>query len=127
MWEQGCPALENEYTRLVTDTGNPAARAAIEAVFEPVESDWRGLGRIPASGYALRPAYAAWDAAIKFGVVPGRAAETPGCRCGDVLRGACAPADCPLFGKACTPAEPVGPCMVSGEGACAAAWKYQNL
>ena len=127
MREQGCPALENEYTRLVTDTGNPAARAAIEAVFEPVESDWRGLGRIPASGYALRPAYAAWDAAIKFGVVPGRAAETPGCRCGDVLRGACAPADCPLFGKACTPAGPGGPCMVSGEGAGGAAWKYQNL
>ena len=126
MHAAGRPALENEYTRLVRPGGNPAALAAIDEVFEPTASVWRGLGEIPASGLALRAAFAPWDAAQKFGLAPDSAAasETPGCRCGAVLRGACAPRDCPLFGRACTPADPVGPCMVSSEGACAAAWKY---
>ena len=124
MHAEGRPALENEYTRLVRDAGNPAAQAAMAQVFEPVSSVWRGLGEIPASGLALREAFAPWDAARKFGFAPGPEAENPGCRCGAVLRGVCAPQDCPLFGRACTPADPVGPCMVSSEGACAAAWKY---
>ena len=124
MLSQGRPALENEYTRLVRDGGNPAARAAMEQVFEPVSSVWRGLGEIPASGYAIREEFAPWDAAKKFGFVPGADADIPGCRCGDVIRGVCGPKDCPLFGRVCTPADPVGPCMVSGEGACAAAYKY---
>ena len=81
-----------------------------------------GLG----SGLAIRAAFAPWDAARKFGFAPGAGTETPGCRCGAVLRGVCAPRDCPLFGRACTPADPVGPCMVSSEGACAAAWKYAD-
>lgn len=127
MCEEGRPALENAYPRVVRQAGNPAAQAAIESVFEPVGSIWRGLGAIPASGYALRPAYAAWDAAKKFDIAPQPAADTPGCRCGDVLRGVCAPAGCPLFGKSCTPADPVGPCMVSSEGACTAAWKYRPV
>ena len=126
MHAAGRPALENEYTRLVRSAGNPAARAAMEQVFQPVSSVWRGLGEIPASGLALRPAFAPWDAAKKFGFTPAPEAETPGCRCGAVLRGVCAPQDCPLFGRACTPADPVGPCMVSSEGACAAAWKYRE-
>ena len=124
MLAEGRPALENEYTRLVRAQGNPAAQAAIDRVFQPAASVWRGLGDIPASGYAIREEFAAWDAAKKFGIAPGPETEAPGCRCGAVLRGVCAPRDCPLFGKACTPADPVGPCMVSGEGACAAAWKY---
>ena len=124
MHAEGRPALENEYTRLVRDAGNPAAQAAMARVFEPVSSVWRGLGEIPASGLALKEAFAPWDAARKFGFAPGPEAENPGCRCGAVLRGVCAPQDCPLFGRACTPADPVGPCMVSSEGACAAAWKY---
>ena len=118
------PGLENEYTRLVRPQGNPAARAAVDRVFLPAASVWRGLGEIPASGYALRPEFAPWDAARKFGFAPGPGAEVPGCRCGAVLRGACAPRACPLFGRACTPADPVGPCMVSAEGACAAAYQY---
>lgn len=120
------PALVNEYTRLVTPAGNPAALAAMDQVFIPYASLWRGLGQIPESGYALRPEYRRWDAALKFGFAPGDAAEFPGCRCGSVIRGVCDPADCPLFGKVCTPADPVGPCMVSSEGACAAAWKYRS-
>ena len=124
MLAEGRPALENEYTRLVRAQGNPAAQAAIDRVFAPADSVWRGLGGIPAGGYAIREEFAAWDAAKKFGIAPGPERETPGCRCGAVLRGVCAPRDCPLFGKVCTPADPVGPCMVSGEGACAAAWKY---
>ena len=124
MLAEGRPALENEYTRLVRAQGNLAAQEAIDRVFAPAASVWRGLGDIPASGYAIREEFAAWDAAKKFGIAPGPETEVPGCRCGAVLRGVCAPRACPLFGKACTPADPVGPCMVSGEGACAAAWKY---
>ena len=101
-----------------------ALGAAVDRVFLPAASVWRGLGEIPASGYALRPEFAPWDAARKFGFAPGPGAEVPGCRCGAVLRGACAPRACPLFGRACTPADPVGPCMVSAEGACAAAYQY---
>ncbi len=121
---EGRPALENEYTRVVRPAGNPAAQAAIDRVFVPAASVWRGLGEIPASGYALRPEFAPWDAAQKFGFAPGPGTEAPGCRCGAVLRGACEPRDCPLFGRTCTPADPVGPCMVSSEGACAAASRY---
>ncbi len=120
----GAPALENEYTRVVAPQGNPAAQAAVRAVFAPADSVWRGLGAIPQSGLALRPAWRGFDAAARFGLELRPGAEPPGCRCGDVLRGACTPGGCPLFGKACTPADPVGPCMVSGEGACAAAYRY---
>ena len=124
MRAEGRPGLENEYTRLVRGLGNPAAQAAIGRVFVPAASPWRGLGEIPESGYAIRPEFAPWDAAKKFAIRLGPAADLPGCRCGAVIRGVCAPQSCPLFGKACTPADPVGPCMVSGEGACAAAYKY---
>lgn len=121
----GAPALENEYSRLVTNAGNAAARAATEAVFTPADSLWRGLGEIPASGLALRPEYARFDAAVRYGLPRRRGTEPAGCRCGAVIRGMLHPEQCPLFGKACQPEDPVGPCMVSGEGACAAAWKYR--
>lgn len=122
--EQGKAELVNAYPRGVRPHGNPVARAAMEQVFEARDDVWRGLGMIPQSGMAIKPEFAAHDAGKKFGFTPeDRELQSP-CRCGDVLRGALAPGDCPLFGKACTPADPVGPCMVSGEGACAAAYKY---
>ena len=124
MVKTGRPGLENEYTRLVQNSGNAAARQAVEAVFRPTASLWRGLGEVPDSGLELREEYARWDAARKFGFAPSPSAEAPGCRCGEVIRGVCTPRDCPLFGKVCTPSDPVGPCMVSGEGACATAFRY---
>lgn len=118
------PALENEYTRLVGWEGNLPALKAVEEVFRPVSSLWRGLGEIGESGYGLKEEFAPWDAARRFGFSERRGAEPPGCRCGQVIRGVCSPEQCPLFGGACTPSDPVGPCMVSGEGACAAAYRY---
>lgn len=120
----GTPELKNEYTRLVRQKGNPAAMALMEQVFSPAESDWRGLGQIPDSGYAIRDKYAEWDAMKKFALSPAEEKENPGCRCAQVIRGVMRPAECPLFKKVCSPDNPVGPCMVSGEGACAAAYQY---
>lgn len=122
----GTPALENEYSRLVTAGGNKAARAMAEQVFAPADSLWRGLGEIPQSGLTLRPEYARFDAAARYGLARRQGTEPPGCRCGSVIRGLVHPEQCPLFGKVCRPEDPVGPCMVSSEGACAAAWKYRS-
>ncbi len=118
------PGLSNEYTRLVRPEGNLTALRLMDQVFTDCESDWRGLGLIKHSGYALREKYARWDAFKKFGLKPEENREIPGCRCGQVIRGSLSPGDCPLFGTACSPQDPVGPCMVSGEGACAAAFQY---
>lgn len=126
MLAEGRPALVNEYARLVRRSGNPAARKAVDAVFAPGGSLWRGLGEIPESGLAIREEFAAWDAARQYGFCPDAGAEAAGCRCGDVIRGLLAPQECPLFGLACLPEDPVGPCMVSGEGACAAAYRYRE-
>ena len=125
MLADGRPALQNEYTRIVRPGGNPAALALMEKVFYPARSDWRGLGSIARSGYAIRDVYAPWDAARKFALTPGREQEMPGCRCAQVIRGVTKPAQCPLFRRVCTPENPVGPCMVSGEGSCAAAYQYE--
>lgn len=123
----GTPRLENEYTRAVRPEGNPMARAMIERCFAPCDDLWRGLGHIPQSGLQIRPAYAQFDARVRFELPPAAEDEAPtACRCGDVIRGHIAPRDCPLFGRVCLPEEPVGPCMVSSEGACAAAYKYQE-
>lgn len=122
--ETGRAELVNDYPRGVRSQGNPVARAAMERVFESRDDLWRGLGSIPQSGMAIRPEFAAFDAAVKFGFAPQDREQQHGCRCGDVLRGVLSPGSCPLFGRVCTPADPVGPCMVSGEGACAAAYKY---
>lgn len=124
MLAAGTPALKNDYRRAVRDAGNPAARAMLAEVFAPKDDVWRGLGPIPQSGMTIRPQYAAHDAALRFGFAPQNRESRSPCRCGQVLKGALEPAGCPLFGKTCTPADPVGPCMVSGEGACAAAYKY---
>lgn len=120
------PSLENEYTRVVTEEGNPAALRAMEQVFTTAAAVWRGLGEIPDSALVPRAEFAPWDASVKFAFSPSPGAELPGCRCGEVIRGKIRPQDCPLFGRVCTPADPVGPCMVSGEGACAAAYRYRD-
>ncbi|MCD7758033.1 MAG: hydrogenase formation protein HypD [Clostridiales bacterium] len=123
----GAPRLENEYTRVVSPQGNPAALALLEQVLEPVDSVWRGLGEIPDSGLGLRKDFRAFDAAERFSFRPGQRVENAGCRCGAIICGQLNPQDCPLFGTACQPEHPVGPCMVSSEGACAAAYKYQGV
>ena len=120
------PSLENEYTRVVTEEGNPAALRAMDQVFTTAAAVWRGLGEIPDSALVPRAEFAPWDASVKFAFSPSPGAESPGCRCGEVIRGKIRPQDCPLFGRVCTPADPVGPCMVSGEGACAAAYRYRD-
>lgn len=120
----GTPRLENEYTRAVKPEGNPAAQALMEQVLEPVDDVWRGLGQIPQSGLGLRPAFQAFDAARRFGLHPTDKENGNGCRCGQIICGQLRPQDCPLFGKVCHPEHPVGPCMVSSEGACAAAYQY---
>lgn len=124
---EGRPRLENAYPRAVRAQGNPLAQRVIALCFAPRRDLWRGLGEIEASGLGWREEFAAWDAEKKFGVeAPEREAPTA-CRCGDVICGRCRPADCPLFGRHCTPEDPVGPCMVSSEGACAATYKYQTV
>ena len=126
MLHLGRPKLVNEYSRLVRPEGNLAARKAVEQVFAPSDSLWRGLGEIAGSGLAVQEEFAAWDGARRFGFAPDPKAEAAGCRCGDVIRGLLAPEGCPLFGKSCRPEDPAGPCMVSGEGACAAAYRYRE-
>ncbi len=120
----GEAALDNEYRRVVPPDGNPAARAVLDKVYEPADVAWRGLGVIPASGLAVRAAYRRFDAPAALPVTPEETKEPAGCRCGEVLRGVARPVQCPLFGAACTPERPVGSCMVSVEGACAAWYKY---
>ena len=122
------PCVANTYARVVAWEGNPKAVRIMEAVFECADALWRGLGNIPASGFVLRPEYEGLDALKRPGLTPGPAPvsgeeHTP-CRCGEVLKGRIRPRECPLFGRACTPAHPVGPCMVSGEGSCAAEYAY---
>ena len=124
--DRGEAAIENAYGRGVLDSGNTAAQQVIADVFEPVDATWRGLGVIPTSGLAIREKYAAHDALRHFSPAVEPTVEPRGCRCGDVLRGAIAPDRCPMFGRACTPENPVGPCMVSSEGSCAAYFRYQE-
>ena len=125
MLRSGTPGLRNMYPAAVRAQGNPAALALMNEVFEPCAAVWRGLGEIAGSGLRLRDACAAFDAERRF--CPAGAAapdDEKGCRCGEILRGAAAPRSCPLFGTACTPDSPRGPCMVSSEGACAAEYRY---
>ena len=120
---EGQPAIDNAYRRGVNADGNPVARQLVEQVFD---TTWRGLGSIAASGLAIRPEFSHFDASMRFDVSIEPTVEPRGCRCGDVLRGAITPSDCPLFGHACTPEHPVGPCMVSSEGSCAAYFRYRG-
>ena len=116
--------VENQYRRFVTADGNRKARQMIDQVFEPCDTDWRGLGTLPDSGLRIRAGFAAFDAARRFDVAIEETQEPAGCRCGDILKGKLSPRDCPLFGTTCTPETPVGACMVSSEGTCAAEHKY---
>jgi len=120
----GAAAVENVYHTAVSDEGNVAAQKIIDTVFQPADAVWRAMGEIPDSGLALREASARFDAFKQLGVVEGPDVCPPGCRCGDVIQGKAHPPECPQFGKTCTPARPIGPCMVSSEGACAAWYKY---
>jgi hydrogenase expression/formation protein HypD len=124
MAEEGDPRVDNTYARSVKAGGNPSAQQAMERVFEVSNAEWRGFGPVPQSGLRVRDAYARFDAGHRFAMEVAPAQEPPGCRCGDVLRGVLLPPECRLFGKACTPQKPIGPCMVSAEGACAAYYRY---
>jgi hydrogenase expression/formation protein HypD len=119
-----CPTVENQYTRLVRPEGNPAAQRLVAEVFEPFDAVWRGIGMIPGSGLRLRPAFAAHDAerGIEYTTEP--TVGKKGCICGEILQGLKQPEDCALFGCVCTPGDPVGACMVSSEGCCAAHYRY---
>ena len=121
---QGRAETEIAYARAVSPEGNTVALAAIDEVFETCSADWRGLGEIPGSAYALRVPFASFDARGRFSPDVEPTQEPKGCRCGDVLRSAITPHECPLFDTACTPETPIGPCMVSGEGTCAAYYRF---
>jgi len=116
--------VKNMYGRVVSDKGNPKAQNILNTVYQKQGCWWRGIGWIEDSGLAFRPEYKEYDAFEKFGISLEGEKETPGCRCGEVLKGYIRASECPLFGTACTPDSPVGPCMVSSEGACAAVFKY---
>lgn len=120
----GKPFFVNCYPRVVKEEGNLPAQKMMEEVMEPCDSEWRGLGMIPASGQKLREAYQNYDARIKFKLPKVEGKPNPACRCGDVLQGKCKPSDCKVFGKGCTPLHPIGACMVSNEGACSAYYQY---
>ena len=121
---EGRAEIEIAYARGVMPQGNPTALAAIDEVFETCPAIWRGLGRIDGSGYRIREEFSRFDAVRHFQPDVEPTQDPKGCRCGDVLRGIMAPSDCPLFRTVCTPENPVGPCMVSSEGSCAAYYRY---
>ena len=122
---EGRAVVENEFTRAVTRDGNAAAIQVVADVFEMRDSfEWRGLGEVPNSALKIRPEYAQWDAERKFGLQYRAVADHKQCECGAILRGVKRPTDCKLFGTVCTPESPMGSCMVSSEGACAAHYSY---
>ena len=121
------PMICNAYPKAVQDGGNPKAREILEKVFEPKTALWRGLGVIEDSGLAIRAKYEQFDAVKRFDLTLPKVKSIPGCKCGDVLKGAITPKECPLFGLKCRPESPVGPCMVSTEGSCAAWFKYVGV
>jgi hydrogenase expression/formation protein HypD len=119
--------VENEYTRVVSRAGNTRAQALVAEVLSLRETfEWRGLGQVPDSALRIRPAYAAFDAEQRFDLPASRSQENRGCECPSILRGIKTPTECKLFGSACTPDNPLGSCMVSSEGACAAYWSYRR-
>lgn len=116
--------IENQYARVVKYAGNPKARGIIDLYLRPVDAAWRGLGIISESGMELKPEYKKYDASKRFGIEIKKGKTDSKCRCGDVLKGKITPQECALFSRNCKPANPVGPCMVSAEGSCAAYYKY---
>ena len=125
---EGRCCVENQYTRCVSEAGNPRALAILNDVFEVrPHFEWRGLGFIPESALKLRQEFAKWDAEFRFDVPGVRVADPKACQCGEVLKGAIKPWECKVFGTACTPETPIGTCMVSSEGACAAYYNFGRL
>jgi len=119
--------VDIQYKRVVKEEGNPTAVKLIYEVFDKSDSVWRGLGNIPGSGLKLKKKFLKFDAKTYFPVKRFKSREPAGCECGDVLKGIKKPAECRLFSKICKPENPVGPCMVSSEGSCAAYYKYEKL
>jgi hydrogenase expression/formation protein HypD len=121
--------VEIQYTRVVKQDGNPAALRALSEVFEPCHARWRGMGTVPMSGLKIKEAYAPWDAEALYPEieVTSEVADPKACECSDIVRGAKKPWDCRIIGTVCTPQNPIGACMVSAEGACAAYYKYGRL
>ncbi len=120
--------VENQYNRLVEPNGNKNALQAMNQVFTVREKfEWRGLGEIPNSGFKIREEYAQFDAEVKFTIPNLKVADHKACQCGEILKGVLKPWQCKVFGTACTPETPIGTCMVSSEGACAAYYKYGRL
>ena len=125
---EGRSEVENQYTRVVREEGNPRALRAISETMElRTTFEWRGLGFISQSALKLREAFAAWDAEVRYEVPGVRVADPKACQCGEVLKGVIKPWQCKVFGTACTPDRPIGTCMVSSEGACAAYYNYGRL
>ena len=124
--EEQKPKVEIQYARAVKKEGNPKALEIMSKVFEPVDSPWRGLGNIPQSGLRIKEEFSKLDAEKNIEVKVPESIEHQGCICGDILRGIKTPADCGLFGRVCDPENPIGPCMVSTEGTCAAWYKYEG-
>jgi hydrogenase expression/formation protein HypD len=128
--EEGRCEVENEYTRLVKEKGNPIARKLMEETFDAVDREWRGFPVIKNSALALKQKFASHDATIIHKEIllltPEVEAEAEGCRCGEVLRGLIKSEDCPMFGAACSPKSPKGPCMVSEEGSCSIAYRFSG-
>lgn len=122
---KGESRVDNQYSRVVRAEGNRQAQELMREYLLPGEAVWRGIGAMPDSGLILRDAYADFDAERRHGFAIQPGAHDPRCLCGDVIRGKCSPQECKMFGKACTPERPVGPCMVSAEGTCAAYFKYE--
>jgi hydrogenase expression/formation protein HypD len=116
--------VEIQYSRAVSWEGNPKAKSILDRVFEPCDAVWRGMGVLPGTGLAIRPDLAMFDAEKVLEIPEPEGRENPACQCGEVLKGKLSPFDCPLFATTCTPESPVGACMVSSEGTCAAAYKY---
>ncbi len=121
---RGEAKLENIYSVAVTHEGNTVAQQWLDRVFEPGDTVWRAMGTIAESGLVLREPFRRYDALERFGLSVGADYDPPGCRCGEVIQGKVEPAECKLFGTTCTPVRPIGPCMVSSEGTCAAWYKY---
>ncbi len=126
MINQDTPAIKNTYQRAVRYNGNQKALSLIHDVFEPETSLWKGLGNIEKSGLKLKDTYSQFDAKIHFQLPLPENKEPKGCQCANILTGKKKPIECPLFQKICTPQNPIGPCMVSSEGACAASFMYEE-
>ncbi len=122
--ENGAPALENAYSRGVTFEGNTKAQKLLDDVFERADASWSAIGVIPLSGLKIRQKYERHDAGKIFDIEVSGSMDPTGCACGEILTGTKAPPECPLYKTVCTPIDPVGPCMVSTEGTCAAYYKY---